>query len=498
MTKTILSIVFVAFFATSTIAQKLPPNELLDQMILAGMEDWQVPGLAALVVKDGEVVFKKTYGIKSILTNEPVNENTLFGMASTTKAIIAISIGMLVDQGKLNWEDKVIQYLPSFKLSDPYVTADARVIDLLTHNLGIGNADFLWIFDSLSTSQTVKRFQHAERVYPLRGGFVYQNIMYAIAGQLIESVSGQHWTTFVEDNIFSPLNMNRSQTKSINILTAGNYTTPHVNAVDDGVIKIDYNFSDQIGAAGGIWSSINDISNYLSFLISDGVFEGDTLLQPATFEYLFKPHSILSNPYYPIAVLTNHNWNTYGLGWFQQDYRGKKLDFHTGSGPGLVAIAGVMHDHNTAVYVFANLNQAELRHAIMYKALDLFVFNDDTRDWNKEVFDLYSSFKEKESKNLFERDSCRVLGTRPTLPIEKFAGIYENKMLGTISVEVVEEQLLININNYKSYKCIHWHYNTFLTKYPKDGWELMINFTLNQSGRVNSLEFWGEKFMKIE
>ncbi len=140
-------------------------------MIVQGMKDWKVPGLATIVVKDGEVVFQETYGVKNLESKEPVDENTLFNMASTTKAIVAIAMGMLVDDGKLDWDDKVTDYVPYFKLSDSYSTADARVKDLLTHNLGIGNADALWMLDSLSTKETIQRFQFAEKTYPLRGGF---------------------------------------------------------------------------------------------------------------------------------------------------------------------------------------------------------------------------------------------------------------------------------------------------------------------------------------
>ena len=329
--KILITIFLVIIVSSTTFGQKTSNSKLLDAMIKKGMKEWQIPGLAAIVVKNGEVVFKKTYGIKDIETKEPVDENTLFTMASTTKALIAISIGMLVDQEKINWEDKVRDHLPGFNLSDPYITADARVKDLLTHNLGIGNADLLWGLDSISTTETLDKFKYAKRTYPLRGGFTYQNIMYVIAGEIIEAVSGQHWTIFVEDNIFNPLGMTRSQTKSIGIFKAGNYTTPHFNDLDEGLIKVGYTFADQIGAAGMIWSSATDISNYLKFLVNDGVFNGDTLVQPATFKYLFKPHVILSEEMvYPTKVLTKQNWNTYGLGWFQQDYRGSKLDFHTG------------------------------------------------------------------------------------------------------------------------------------------------------------------------
>ena len=164
-----------------------------------------------------------------------------------TKALIAISMGMLVDADKSKWDDKVRDHLLSFELSDSYVTADARVKDLLTHNLGIGNADLLWVIDSVSTEIILDKFSKAERVYPLRGGFTYQNIMYAIAGELIEAVSGTHWTEFVERNIFDPLEVTRSQTRSKSIPKAGNYATPHFDDLEDGIVKVGYTFSDQSG-----------------------------------------------------------------------------------------------------------------------------------------------------------------------------------------------------------------------------------------------------------
>ncbi len=160
----------------------------LDKMIVQGMEDWNIPGLATVIVKDGKIVFKKTYGVKNINSKEPFDGKTLFNMTSTTKAIVAMSLGILVDRGKLNWDDKVQKYFPDFRLSDDYIASDARVGDLLTHNLGIGNADMLWVLDSVSTKETIKNFKYAKKEYPLRGSFEYQNIMYAVAGEVIEAV----------------------------------------------------------------------------------------------------------------------------------------------------------------------------------------------------------------------------------------------------------------------------------------------------------------------
>ena len=267
-----------------TAAQQQPSDKQLDAMIVQGMKDWKVPGLAAIVVKDGQVVFQKTYGVKNLETKQAVDGNTLFNMASTTKAVVAIAMGMLVDDGKLNWDDKVVDHLPYFKLSDAYTTANARVKDLFTHNLGLGNADALWIIDSVSTQETIRRFQFAKPTYPLRGGFTYQNIMYAVAGEVIATVSGKPWNEFVKERVFDPLGMTRTQAIAKNIFKVGNYVTPYLDDPDDGMVEVDYGFSDQIGPAGMICSTANDISKYLTFLVNDGVSQTDTLLKPKTFK----------------------------------------------------------------------------------------------------------------------------------------------------------------------------------------------------------------------
>ena len=258
----------ILFFIILTPIFAQQESAKLDAMIQKGIKDWNIPGLAAIVVHKGDVVFQKSYGIKDIDSNDPVDENTLFNMGSTTKAVVALSIGMLVDEGKVKWDDKVRDYLPWFRLSDPYVTADARVKDLLIHNLGSGNADLLWLLDSISTRETLKKFELSERSYPLRGGFIYQNLMYVVAGELIEAVSGQHWTAFVKENVFDPLEMDRTQARASDIFKAGNYASPHHDDPEEGLVKVRHTLDDQIGAAGMIWSSAADISNYLKFLVN--------------------------------------------------------------------------------------------------------------------------------------------------------------------------------------------------------------------------------------
>lgn len=479
-------------------AQTIDAEKQLDNMITQGMQDWQIPGMTAIVVKNNEVVFQKVYGVKNLETREPVDENTLFNMGSTTKAIVCMALGILVDQGKLKWTDKVRQHLPYFTLSDAYITEEARVQDLLTHNLGIEGADLLWFMDSVSTKETIERYRFAEKTYPIRGGFAYNNLMYAVAGEVITQVSGQHWSEFVKKEIFEPLQMTHTKALASELFEDGNYVTPYLNDIEDGIVQVNYNLSDQIGAAGMIWSCAGDIANYLTFLTNDGVFNNDTILSPATFSYLFQPQAMMPYAMYPTEQLSKPNWRTYGLGWFQRDYRGVKLDFHSGSISGLIAIAGIMHDKDVAVYILANLDHAELRHAILFKAMDLYAFEDDTRDWNKEVFQLYEGFRQRsiEANKKFVAD--RVAKTKPTLPLDAYQGVYENEMLGKVSVSVENKQLKYNVNDFLVLINEHWHYDTFRSdKNNRYRSRFVTQFHLNERGQIAELEMAGNTFKKI-
>jgi CubicO group peptidase (beta-lactamase class C family) len=472
--------------------------ERLDAMIRHGMEDWHVPGLAAIVVKDGEVVFSRVYGVKDVGTRAAVDRETLFNMGSTTKAIVCMALGMLVDQGKLKWEDKVRDHLPSFRLSDPYITEEARVQDLLTHNLGIAGADGLWAMDSVSTEATLRRFALSRKAYPVRGGFQYNNLMYAVAGEVIGAVSGRHWTDFVREHLFEPLEMDRTVARAADIFQAGNYVTPYFYEGEAGHLKAPYDVSDQIGAAGMIWSCAADMEHYLQMLEAGGVYKGKTLLKPQTFAYLFQPQTLIpESDFYPTRQLTQPHWTSYGLGWFQHDYRGHKLDFHTGSISGLVAMAGIMHDQNTAVYVLANRDHAELRHAILYQALDLWAFGEASRDWHQEVFELYEGIRKASENREREFANQRVKDTRPTLPLAAYEGTYHHPMLGDVAVRQSPDGLQFDFNRFMAFEAGHWHYDSFRSnRENRYRAQVLFTFHLGPGGAVSELEALGERFKK--
>jgi CubicO group peptidase (beta-lactamase class C family) len=386
------SSIILLFFIVSisinaqTNSQKL--NEL-DTYIQKGIELWNPPGLAVTVVKDGEIVFTKGYGVTTIGTNKAVDENTLFGCMSTTKAFVAAGLAMLVDDGKLKWDDKVINYLPEFQLKDSYITNEITIRDLLTHRTGIGNLDFLWGTFKFSSDRILSSLSDADKVYSLRSSFIYQNIMYLAAGKVIEAISGQTWGDFLSERIYKPLGMNDTYPLLEMIASKSNKADAH-NYVNGLIEKINQMSADEIGPAGSMWSTINDIGKWVQFLLNEGKIGNETLISKTNFDELFKPQQIVpSSEFYPTQQVTKPNWMTYGLGWFQHDYRGEMVQFHTGSLAGMVAIVGMIPDENIGIYVMGNLDHVELRHAIMYATFDLFMDGKITRDWSSDLYNIY-------------------------------------------------------------------------------------------------------------
>ena len=481
--------------------------DVIDKFITEGKELWSIPGMSVVIVQNDSTVYKNTYGVKNYFQNDPVDSKTIFSMASTTKAFIAMGLGILVDRDSINWDDKVISHFPSFKLSDDYITEDARVKDLLTHNLGIGNEDRLWTTDSTSVDEMLHNFSKSEKKYSLRGGYTYQNIMYVIAGKVIENVSGMSWQDFIEVNILDKIDFSCTLTWSKDIFNYKNYTYPHMIDYDEGIVNVPFTISDQIGAAGMMWSCADDMEKYLNFLLNKSEVNGEKVLSENTFNYIFEPQILIGNSFYPTSKLTKPKWKTYGLGWFQHDYRGYKIDMHTGSLQGLVAIIALVRDKNIGVQVFANLDGAELRHAIIYKVFDLLLFDDDSRDWNSEIFELYNERSERYKKSYYESFENRDKSKKLSYELEDFVGKYSNDMYGDIIVTLLKrdgkksrKKYYLNLdvnNNIKNFDLEWWEGNTFLTDKDEKWLEKLFVDFKEEDGSIKSLKIYNVQFDKV-
>jgi len=236
-----------------------------DAYILKAQKEWEVPGLAVAVVKDGNVILSKGYGIKELGTTDRVDSKTLFQCASTTKAMTAVCMGMLVDEGRVMWSDPVIKHLPEFQLYDPFVTREITIRDLFIHDTGLGNADFLWLLMDIPPDEMLRKMRDVKPTYSLRSGWIYQNIFYVAAGKVIEKVSGKPWNIFVNERLFKPLGMLRTfpTTKEA---SEENRTKPH-DRIEGVITVIKHTNADAVSSAGSVWSSIDDMAKWASVMI---------------------------------------------------------------------------------------------------------------------------------------------------------------------------------------------------------------------------------------
>ncbi len=483
----------------------MPALADFDAYVAQAVRDWGIPGLAISVVKDGEVVFAKGYGMRRLGSPEPVDDRTLFAIGSTTKAMTAAALGMLVDEGKLAWDDPVSKHLPWFALKDVWATRELTVRDLLTHRSGLPNTDALWYEQRVTTREILDRLRLVPSETSMRSHFTYQNVMYAAAGEIVAAVSGMPWGQFVMTRLFEPLGMSDTAATAATLERQPNVAAPH-STIDGVVTEIRNAHVDTVAPAGAVWSNVRDMAKWLRLLLGGGTVaagaDGATprrLLSDAVLAELFTPQTMVGpDEFYPTARLTKPHWTTYGLGWFQTDYAGQKVDFHTGSIDGMVAIAGLLRDQGLGVYVLANLDGAELRHALMYRIFDLYLGR-PARDWSSELRVLYRGLATELDARQQKVDAERVSGTRPALALARYAGTYTSPLFGVVTVSERAGQLHARYGEGFVGALEHWHYDTF-----KVTWEAawrgtaLVTFQIDQRGSVASVSMPQGVFVRTE
>ena len=479
--------------------QKTDPASQLDAYTAKAVKDWGAVGLAISVVKDGRVVFAKGYGVRELGKPDPVDTATLFAIGSTTKAMTAAAIGMLVDEGKVRWDDPVTAHLPGFQLRDAYLTREVTVRDLLTHRAGLPNADYLWYGSDNSAAEILRRVRYVSPAYSLRSNFIYQNIMYAAAGQVVANAAGMPWEDFVRTRIFAPLGMSRTVPLLSRAAAMGNVASPH-DRVNDTVRVITNASVDPVAPAGSVWSSVADMAKWMRFVLDSGRVRGGRLLQPVTFAELLEPQTMVPpSQFYPSARLTKPHWMTYGLGWFQQDYQGRAVSYHTGSIDGMVAIIGLIPDERLGVYVLANLDHVEARHALMLKVFDLWgPPGMKARDWSTELRSLYATQSAQGLAAQKAAEAKRVTGTKPSLPLARYASAYSDSLYGDVTVTVSGDALRIRVGTLEG-TLEHWQYDTFRTRWDR-AWvgSGFATFVLDREGVPSRVEIDRRVFRRVD
>jgi CubicO group peptidase (beta-lactamase class C family) len=496
MRRALFAVLF-ALIAAPAVAQPQPLAGF-DAWVSKGIKDWRTPGLAVAVVKDGQVVFAQGFGVRERGKPQPVDTRTLFAIGSTTKAMTAALVAMLVDEKKVDWDAPVTKYLPWFQLKDPAVTRELSVRDLLTHRGGLGGADYLWYGQRQSTEEILRRVRLIDPAYPVRSAFIYQNVMYAAAGAVVEAASGRPWAEMMRTRIFQPLGMRDTIATAATLASQPNVASPH--ALVEGEVRVIENVSvDPVAPAGSVWSNVADMAKWMQMLLDGchaGGAGGTPLLSKASCAELFTPQTIAPYEMYPTTRLTRPHWMTYGLGWFQQDYVGRAVNFHTGSIDGMVAIHGLIRDERLGVYVLGNLDHTELRHAIMYTVFDRYAGKSD-RDWSAEFLKLYAGLRDEADKARAEKEGKRVKGTSPALTPTQLAGDYVDPLRGDVRVTSEGGTLALQYGAAFVGTLEHWHYNTFRATW-KAAWRVpeLVTFVVDEDGRASAIELMGGRFAR--
>ncbi|MEP6703954.1 MAG: serine hydrolase [Acidobacteriota bacterium] len=448
-------------------------------------------GMAIAIVKDDKVAFAKGYGIRELGKPDPVDANTLFAIASNSKAFTAAALAILVDEKKLAWDDKVAKYLPDFQMYDPWVTSELTVRDLVSHRVGLDtfSGDLLWYETTYSADDILKRVRYLKPVSSFRTKYGYQNLMFIAAGKVVEKVSGKPWCEFVRERILDPLGM-KGTTCGFGRL-GDNAALPHNES--GGTLRVlpHGNVNGGYGAVA-INSSVTDLSKWIRLQLGRGTFEGKQIFSQQQSWQMWQPNIML-----PISESASKNnptrhFNAYGMGWFLYDYYGRKIINHSGGLDGMLSYTVLIPEENVGFVVLTN-SESPAFAVMMNKIRDVFV-NAPKRDWNAEAVEQVKANKASADLERQKVDAARAPNTKPSLPTAGYAGTYSDKLYGDVIVSEENGRLVMRFGSSPNFVADleHWHYDTFQIKWrPSVAYNFprgFVTFTIDKNGKTDEMK----------
>jgi len=475
----------------SAAAQSAPPGDL-DAYVRRVMERFEVPGLSVAIVKDDHVVLAKGYGVRKLGDDAPVDAKTLFGIASNTKLFTATALGILVDEGKLEWDAPVVRYLPGFAMYDAWVTRQITVRDLLVHRsgLGLGAGDLMfWPPTDFTRAELVERLRYIPPATSFRSAYAYDNVLYPVAGEVIAAVSGMGWEDFVAARILKPVGMAGSDVRLSDPATTPDAAFTHARV--DGVVRLVPPYhGDVVNPAGGIFSNAEDMARWVMVQMDSGrVASGDARAWgPAVTRELWKPVTPMpfGDPPPDLAPL-RHFFNFYALGLNVRDYRGERVLTHTGGLPGYVSRVTMVPDRKLGIVVLTNQEAGEAFEAITYPILDHYI-GAPAFDWLAG----YAAVKARgdsavaaaEARTTSERDAT----SRPSLSLDRYAGSYRDAWYGDIDIVREGDHLVMRFSRSPDLvgDLEHWQYDTFVARWRDRSLraDAFVTFSLNPDGSI--------------
>jgi CubicO group peptidase (beta-lactamase class C family) len=441
-----LLLFFLVFNGYAQTSEESIDLSQLETYFVEAMRNWKIPGMAVAIVKDDKVVLAKGFGVKEYSKEDKVDEMTLFAIASNTKAFTAAALSILVDEGKIEWDDRVCEYLPFFRLYDPYVTEEMRIRDLLCHRSGLGtfSGDLLWYETPYTAEEVVKRARYLKPVFGFRSGYGYSNIMFMAAGEIIPAATGKKWEDFVKERIFTPMGMQVTHVGTSKLKKHENVATPHYVTTEGETLTISYTSSDVIASAGGINSNVSEMSRWLIMLLNNGVFDNTRILSEDQIWEMWKQHTVIPVSKSTKELFPTNHFNSYGLGWGLSDYHGHKIVSHGGGLDGMISRVAMVPEINLGLVVLTNSINS-LPSALSYKIIDTYL-GVPSKDWSQIYLerDRKSSEEDQERIAKIKEKITMREKTAPTPKLEDFTGSYGGPMYGDAVVTLEKDHLVLN------------------------------------------------------
>jgi CubicO group peptidase (beta-lactamase class C family) len=458
------------------------------------------PGASVAIVENGRVTMARGFGVRDMSAPGRVDADTIFQTGSTGKAFTAAALAILVDQGRLRWDDKVIDHMPAFRMYDPWVTREMTVRDLLVHRsgLGLGAGDLLFVPRSnLTRAQVMERLRNIRPATSFRSGYAYDNILYMVAGQLIEEVSGLSWEQFMLRNLLRPAGMARATVDGAGRRAAGNVARPHgrISGPVRGLGAIEPLGENavvpQVAApAGGMSVSANDMARWLNLQLAQGALPGGRrLFSEAQSREMWNPVVLTPVRQLPGPLgATTPLFSTYALGWSVRDYRGVRLVMHGGGVFGSITMVALIPERNVGFFIALNSEESAMLQGLTWELIDHYVGAPRT-DWALAFGDFLRSRLEGAAAAL-RQASAEPARAGPSLPLARYAGRYADPWFGTITISEENGRLSVAFPHWPGLSATleHFQYDTFRTRYNDDAVEpAYLSFAIGPDGRVERI-----------
>ncbi|MBE0595029.1 MAG: serine hydrolase [Gemmatimonadales bacterium] len=494
-------LLLLAVLAPASRAQRAVDVGTLDAYFAAARSAWNVPGFAVAIVKDDAVVLARGYGLREMGKPDAVDAHTLFAIASNTKAFTAAALARLVDEGKLSWDDRVVDHLPFFELYSPYVTQEMRVRDLLSHRSGLGtySGDLVWYGTRYSRNEVLRRLRYLPPSGSFRADYGYSNVMFLAAGQLVPAVTGRSWDEFIETEFFGPLGMDRSVTSVDSLPNRTNVATPHGER-DGRLVTFPWYSWDNVGPAASIISSVSEMARWIRLQLNGGTWDARTYFTAGQSQTMWTPHMSFTVSAGAQERYPSTHFRGYGLGWGLMDYLGRKVMSHGGAADGMYSRVVLVPEERLGMVILTN-SMTSLPTALSYRILDAYLGGPE-RDWSAEFLAADNRGAERWAARWAQWDRERVPNTTPSLALDGYTGTFGGPLYGDATVTLEDGGLVLRLlpNPDLVGDLTHWHHDTFQVVWRHEfpwfgrGW---VQFVLDRTGRVVELrmdvpneDFW--------